>query len=175
MKFSLSLRTRTFGLVDYLFLLAITLVLMLVHPALPDFGYIKRDPFAVAPLFFKMALTSLCFMYLTLWLSDGVVALLKKSRQGASSPPIAFASNTVTLASIEARIVSEAYEILDGGRTTRCTLTLANGWVERGESSCVDPANFNEALGRKYSREQAINKIWPLEGYLLRERLFGAK
>ena len=120
-----------------------------------------------------MALCALAIMYLTLWLRDAVQALLKKSRQGASSPPTV--ANSVTREGIEARIVSEAYEILDGGRTTRCTLTLANGWVERGESSCVDPANFKVELGRKYAREEAVNKIWPLEGYLLRERLFGAK
>lgn len=32
-------------------------------------------------------------------------------------------------------------------------------------------ANFDMALGRKYSYEDAFNKLWPLEGYLLAERI----
>jgi len=36
----------------------------------------------------------------------------------------------------------------------------------------VDAANFDMNLGRKYAFEDAIRQIWPLEGYLLAERLF---
>lgn len=80
-------------------------------------------------------------------------------------------ANRVTPESIEAKIADEKYEVLADGRTTVCTLTLVNGWTQRGESSCADAANFNEELGRRYSREDAVRKLWPLEGYLLREKL----
>lgn len=78
----------------------------------------------------------------------------------------------VTIDSIEAKIVRE--DILtgiNGGRMTVCILTLANGFTVAGESACVDPANFDAQLGAKIARENAFEKIWPLEGYLLRERM----
>ncbi len=79
--------------------------------------------------------------------------------------------NGVTLESIEAKVADEKYEVRPDGRTTVCTITPINGWTEEGRSACVDAANFNEELGRKYSREDAIRKLWPLEGYLLKEKL----
>lgn len=55
---------------------------------------------------------------------------------------------------------------------TTCVLVLRNGFTVTGESACVSPENFNAELGRKYAREKAINKIWELEGYLLKQRLY---
>jgi len=37
----------------------------------------------------------------------------------------------------------------------------------------VDPAKFNQALGEKYAYEDAINKMWELEGYLLSNEIYG--
>jgi hypothetical protein len=79
--------------------------------------------------------------------------------------------NKVTLESINAKVVDEAYQVHENGRTTFCTLTLVNGWTEYGVSACADAANFDADEGRKYARADAIRKLWPLEGYLLREKL----
>jgi len=57
------------------------------------------------------------------------------------------------------------------GLLTICVLVLRNGFIVTGESACVNPANFSEELGRKIAREHAKEKIWPLEGYLLREKI----
>lgn len=54
---------------------------------------------------------------------------------------------------------------------TFCVLVLKNGFTVTGESACASPENFDVELGRKIARENARNKVWPLEGYLLRERL----
>ena len=54
---------------------------------------------------------------------------------------------------------------------TFCVLTLKNGFTVTGESACASPENFNAEIGRKIARENAVNKIWPLEGYLLKEAL----
>lgn len=54
---------------------------------------------------------------------------------------------------------------------TFCVLVLKNGFTVTGESACASPENFNAEIGRKVARTNALNKIWPLEGYLLRERL----
>jgi hypothetical protein len=54
---------------------------------------------------------------------------------------------------------------------TICVLVLKNGYIVIGESACASPENFDESIGRKTARRNAVNKIWPLEGYLLRTRL----
>ncbi|RYJ63235.1 Gp49 family protein [Pseudomonas songnenensis] len=54
---------------------------------------------------------------------------------------------------------------------TFCVLILKNGFTVTGESACASPENFNEEIGRKIARDNARNKIWLLEGYLLRQRL----
>ena len=73
---------------------------------------------------------------------------------------------------IDSIIIGETYTKLPSGRTLICELTLKNGYTVRGESSCVSVENFNLELGKKISRDDAKNKIWQLEGYLLKERLF---
>lgn len=72
---------------------------------------------------------------------------------------------------IESRIKDVDYLVMKDGRTTICTITMANGYTVNGYSACVDIKNFDEALGRKYGYENAFEKLWPLEGYLLAERL----
>ena len=79
----------------------------------------------------------------------------------------------LTPAHIDAQIVEEAFHVFPGTMLTVCCLTLRNGFTVTGESACASPANFDEAIGRRISRENARNKIWALEGYLLRERLHG--
>lgn len=72
---------------------------------------------------------------------------------------------------IDAAIVGEDYHVFPGTTLTVCALTLRNGFIVIGESAAASPENFNEELGRKIARENARNKIWALEGYLLRDRL----
>lgn len=57
------------------------------------------------------------------------------------------------------------------GLLTFCVLVLRNGFTVTGESACASPENFDAEIGRKIARANAVNKIWPLEGYLLREKL----
>lgn len=80
----------------------------------------------------------------------------------------------VTLADIQAKVKKTVYTILPDTTTTVCQLFMENGYVVLGTSACVDPAMFNKATGEKYAYEDAINKCWPLEGYLLAERRFKA-
>ena len=54
---------------------------------------------------------------------------------------------------------------------TLCVLVLKNGFTVTGESACASPENFDAELGRKIARQNAINKIWPLMGYALKQRL----
>lgn len=54
---------------------------------------------------------------------------------------------------------------------TLCILTLRNGFTIVGKSACASPALFNEEIGRKIAREDAIRQAWPLLGYELRSKL----
>lgn len=73
--------------------------------------------------------------------------------------------------SIDATIADEDYHVFEKTCLTVCCLTLKNGFTVTGESACASPDNFDAELGRKIARDNARNKIWALEGYLLRERL----
>ncbi len=72
---------------------------------------------------------------------------------------------------IDAAIASEQYHVFPGTTMTVCALTLRNGYIVTGESAAASPENFDKEIGRKIARDNARNKIWALEGYLLREKL----
>ena len=60
------------------------------------------------------------------------------------------------------------------GRTqvvTICVIQLKNGFVVTGDSAPADSANFDAQKGREAARENAVEKIWPLLGFRLRDEL----
>jgi|SRR5271170_3226809 len=77
----------------------------------------------------------------------------------------------ITPARIDAVIAAEDYHVFPGTMLTVCCLTLANGFTVTGESACASPANFDAEIGRKIARTHARDKIWALEGYLLKQSL----
>lgn len=54
---------------------------------------------------------------------------------------------------------------------TFCVLVLRNGFTVTGESACASPENFDAEIGRKIARANAVQKIWPLMGYELKQRV----
>ncbi len=40
-----------------------------------------------------------------------------------------------------------------------------HGFTIQGRAAVIDPSNFVLEIGRKIAREDAINKLWQLEGY----------
>ena len=54
---------------------------------------------------------------------------------------------------------------------TFCIIVLKNGFTVTGESACASPENFDADLGRKIARQNAVQKIWPLMGYALKNKL----
>ena len=55
---------------------------------------------------------------------------------------------------------------------TLSVIKTVNGFTLIGESACASPENFDAEIGAKIARENAKNKIWPLEGYLLKSKLW---
>ncbi len=78
----------------------------------------------------------------------------------------------VTNQSIDARIDKVEYQRLPGTTLTICIITMVNGFTVTGESACADPDEYNQERGEEIAYENAFKKLWPLEGYLLKERLY---
>lgn len=55
---------------------------------------------------------------------------------------------------------------------TFCVLRLRNGYTVTGESACVSAENFDASIGRAIARTNAIEKLWPLLGFRLADRLY---
>lgn len=52
-------------------------------------------------------------------------------------------------------------------------LTLKNGFAVAGDPSCsVSPENDDKGIGESIAVENAQNKVWMLEGYLLKQRIY---
>ena len=97
-------------------------------------------------------------------------------REGDEAAAAVAVAPRVALDDIEAKIVeTEYFRAGPGGVLTICVLTLQNGFTVTGESACASPANFDEGLGQRFARERAVEKVWSVEGYLLRERLYQAE
>lgn len=52
---------------------------------------------------------------------------------------------------------------------THCIIILENGFKVDGISACIDPARYDEQIGKECAYEMAYNKIWELEGYMLKQ------
>lgn len=57
---------------------------------------------------------------------------------------------------------------------TFCVLVLRNGFTVTGESACASPENFDAEIGRRIARQNAVQKIWPLMGYALKQQIHEA-
>lgn len=95
-----------------------------------------------------------------------IAALSKVQRLLAPVPDDA----KITPDDLEAVIEEDEYFV--SGTLTIYVLTLVNGFKVTGEAAAASLANFDAELGKKLSRARAKEKIWALEGYLLRQRIF---
>ena len=77
----------------------------------------------------------------------------------------------LTPALIDAAIKDKSFYVLGKSCVTICCLTLVNGFTVTGESACASPENFDAEIGEKIAFDNAKDKIWMLEGYLLKEKL----
>lgn len=90
----------------------------------------------------------------------------------------------VTLDSMQAKIATEHYFIIGEALTalghithpatailTVCVLVTTSGFTILGKSAPASPENFDPLKGQTFAYEDAIKQLWPLEGYLLRDKL----
>lgn len=53
------------------------------------------------------------------------------------------------------------------GNHTVVLVTLRNGFTLIEESACVDPANYDQAIGEQYALQKAKSRVWNYLGFLL--------
>lgn len=82
-----------------------------------------------------------------------------------------FEGNKVNETNVDEAIKDRKFTLLPDGRTTICTLWLDNGFTVRGESSCVDPANYNKEIGELLAFNKARDAVWPFLGFRLADQL----
>ncbi|MDH6373523.1 hypothetical protein M2444_005355 [Paenibacillus sp. PastF-3] len=76
--------------------------------------------------------------------------------------------NKITVADVEAIYENSEIKVSkEFGKTTVVSCKLPNGFVIVESSSCVDPINFDAAMGMEICKQRIVNKIWELEGYKL--------
>ena len=59
--------------------------------------------------------------------------------------------------------------------TTVVSVRLPNGFIIHETTTCVDPANYDEQVGRKVCLEKIEDKVWFLLGYDLQSELYNSK
>lgn len=90
----------------------------------------------------------------------------------AASAAVQKTPNRVTIESIRARMVGkEIIHPLIAPHMTIVVIRLDNGFFLVGKSTPADPKNYDMELGEKFAIEDAERQAWPLEAYLLREKM----
>ncbi len=75
---------------------------------------------------------------------------------------------------IDSVIGSTHYVVVPNTTLTICTIILKNGFCVTGTSAAASPENFDKQIGQSIAFTNARNKIWELEGYLLKQKLYEA-
>ena len=82
--------------------------------------------------------------------------------------------NTVTPEQVKENMQDVIVRTLDdfGNPTTYVTIRMKNGFTLRESTTCVDPANYNEEIGKEICLRKLEDKVWFLLGYQLQEQLY---
>jgi len=82
--------------------------------------------------------------------------------------------NTVTIKQVKENMQDVIVRTLQdfGKPCTYVTVRMKNGFTLRESTTCVDPANYNEEIGKEICLKRIENQIWFLLGYQLQEDLY---
>lgn len=82
--------------------------------------------------------------------------------------------NTVTIEQVKENMQDVIVRTLDdfGKPCTYVTVRMKNGFTLRESTTCVDPANYDENIGKEICLKRIENQMWFLLGYQLQEDLY---
>lgn len=85
--------------------------------------------------------------------------------------------NKVTKEDVQANMqdVIVKTQVEFGKPVTYVTVRMKNGFTVRESTTCVDPDNYDEEIGKKICLEKIEDKIWMLLGYELQNQFVNAK
>lgn len=71
------------------------------------------------------------------------------------------------------KFITNVDVITVGAKTTVVNAHTLTGFDTVKHSSCVDPKNYNEELGKQYAMEEVINSLWAYLGFVLQWAKYG--
>ena len=77
----------------------------------------------------------------------------------------------VTPKHVDQVIDKVAFSHFKGTTMTACCITLKNGFSVLGQSNCLHMKDFDKKKGEEAAFQNGANKIYELEGYLIRQVL----
>ena len=79
----------------------------------------------------------------------------------------------VTLEDVKANMQDVIVRTLEdfGKPCTYVTVKMKNGFTLRESTTCVDPANYNEEIGKQVCLKKIEDKVWLLLGYSLQTEM----
>lgn len=84
-------------------------------------------------------------------------------------------NNIVTKEMVAANMQDYTVTTLNGFKpTTVVQIRLKNGFIITDATSCVDPANYSEEIGKEILLKRMENKVWELLGFELASKLNGS-
>ena len=73
------------------------------------------------------------------------------------------------------KFITNVDVITVGDKTTVVNAHTLTGFDTVRHSSCVDPKNYSEKLGKKYAMEDVVNSLWAHLGFVLQWAKYGLK
>lgn len=73
------------------------------------------------------------------------------------------------------KFITNVDVITVGTKTTVVNAHTLTGFDTVRHSSCVDPKNYNEELGKQYAMEDVVNSLWAHLGFVLQWAKYGLK
>lgn len=104
---------------------------------------------------------------------DGYVSWSPKDVFEDAYLPLANA-NKITQAEVDAFLGQVEASQIDH-KTTLVKAETMSGFVQYEVSSCVDPANYDHALGTKIATDRIKDRLWMLLGFVLQWGRYGLR
>lgn len=73
------------------------------------------------------------------------------------------------------KFITNVDVITVGDKTTVVNAHTLTGFDTVRHSSCVDPKNYSEELGKEYAMEDVVNSLWAHLGFVLQWAKYGLK
>ena len=106
--------------------------------------------------------------------TDGYESWSPKTAFEAAYFPLAEV-NRLTTQDIENFMGNNVEVTTVGSKSTMVHATLLNGWEDYEVSSCVDPANYKESVGKECALECIRHRLWKNLGFVLQWARHGLK